>query len=114
MSIARFENVVVNEVINGIDDVGEYTTTIQRWFETRAVVKDVHNSLRIADRYRAYSDLVNLTFNYTPNMRTVVNLQENYSITYRGKEWRITDVMESNDRMKVTLLCYRNDPTQPV
>jgi hypothetical protein len=114
MAIARFEPVTINTVTNGISTVGTQTTTIAEWFQTRAKIKDVHNSVRISDRYRIYSDLVNLEFNYTPNMRTVVNLQQNYSITYRGYDWRITDVYESNDRMKVTLLCYRNDPSVPV
>lgn len=114
MGIARYENVDVNTVSNGIDEIGQYTTTITKWFTTRAVVADVANSLRIAERYRVYSDLVNLTFQYTPNMKQVVDLQENYSITWRGKQWRVTDVRESNDRMKITLLCYRADPTIPV
>jgi hypothetical protein len=114
MAIARYENVLINTVTNGINDVGEQTTTITEWFETRALVKDVHNSLRISDRYRIYSDLANLTFNYTPNMRTIVNNQEDYSVTYRGFDFRITDVYESNDRMKVTFLLYRNDPSVPV
>lgn len=114
MAIARFEPVIVNTVTNSINEVGEQTTTIAEWFKTKAYVKDVHNSLRISDRYRIYSDLVNLTFNYTPNMRTIVNVQEDYSITYRGQDWRITEVFESNDRMKVTFMCYRNDPSVPV
>lgn len=114
MAIARFENVTVNNVTNGIDSYGQQTTTITKWFDTRARVADVHNSLRIADRYRVYSDLVNLTFNYTPNMKEIVDNQNLHSITWRGNDWRITDVMESNDRMNVTFLCYRNDPTVPV
>ena len=79
MAIARFEPVVINTVTNGISTVGTQTTTITPWFDSRARIKDVHNSVRISDRYRIYSDLVNLEFNYTPNMRTVVNLQQNYS-----------------------------------
>ena len=114
MAIARYENVDVNDVTNGINAFGEYTTTITKAFSTRATVADVANSLRIADRYRAYTDLVNLTFNYTPNMKDVVDNQNLYSITWRGFDWRITDVRESNDRMKITLLCYRNDPDTPV
>jgi hypothetical protein len=114
MAIVRYEPVVINTVTNGISTVGTQTTTITKWFDGRARVRDVQNSVRISDRYRIYSDLVNLEFNYTPNMRTVVNLQQNYSITYRGNDWRITEAIESNDRMKVTLLCYRNDPSVPV
>ena len=43
-------------------------------------------------------------------MKQIVDRQELYSITWRGNDWRITDVRESNDRMNVTFLCYRNDP----
>ena len=114
MAIARYENCTVNNVANGIDTYGEQTTTITEWFQTRARVADVANSLRISERYRVYSDLVNLTFNYTPNMKQIVDRQELYSITWRDNDWRITDCRESDDRMNITLLCYRNDPSVPV
>jgi hypothetical protein len=114
MGIVRYENVSVNNVTNGVDVYGQYTTTITLWFATRATVKDVNNSLKISDKYRVYQDLVNLTFNYTPNMKTIVDNQDLYSITWRGQDWRITDVRESDDRMKVTLLCYYNAPNTPV
>ncbi len=114
MAIVRYENLVVNNVTNGVNSVGEYTTTISKWFDTRGLVHDVSNTLRIAERYRVYSDLVNITLNYTPNTKEIVDNQDLYSITWRGFDWRITDIRESNDRMKVTLLCYRNDPDTPV
>lgn len=114
MGIRRYENIVVNNVANGVDVVGEYTTTITEWFKTRAVVADVSNTVRISERYRVYSDLVNLTLNYTPNTKELVDNQNLYSITWRGLDWRITDVRESNDRMHVMLLCYRNDPDTTV
>lgn len=110
MAITRYENVVINNVINGVSEIGAQSSAIEPWFESRAKVADVANSLRIADRYRVYSDLVNLTFNYTPWMKQIVDNQNKYSITWRGFDWRITDIRESNDRMSVTLLCYRNDP----
>jgi archaellin len=114
MGIARYENVTVNNVAITVDVYGEQDTTITPWFNTRAVVADVSNSVRIAEKYRVYADLVNLTFNYTPNQKQIVDNQENYSITWRGNDWRITDVRESNDRMNVTMLCYRNDPDSQV
>ena len=114
MGIARFENVGINNVTNGVDTVGQYTTTITPWFTTRARVADVANSLRIAEKYRAYQELVNFTFNYTPNMKRIVDNQNLYSVTWRNQEWRITDVRESNDRMSITLLCFYNDPNTPV
>jgi uncharacterized membrane protein len=114
MGIARYENVTVNNVAITVNVYGEQDTAITPWFVTRAVVADVSNSVRIAEKYRVYADLVNLTFNYTPNQKLIVDNQENYSITWRGNDWRITDVRESNDRMNITLLCYRNDPDSQV
>ena len=114
MAITRYENIVVNNVVNSVDSFGAYTTDIVEAFKTRALVSDVANSLRISERYRVYSDLVNLTLNYTPNTRDMVDNQNLYSINWRGFDWRITDIRESNDRMRVTFLCYRNDPESPV
>ena len=114
MGIRRYENIVVNTVTNGVNALGEYTTTITKWFDTRAVVADVSNTVRISERYRVYSDLVSLTLNYTPNTKEIVDKQDDYSITWRNYDWRITDVREANDRMSVTLMCYRNDPDTPV
>ena len=114
MGIVRYEPVAINNVTNGIDTFGAYTTTVTKWFDTRALVKDVANSLKINEKYREYSDLVNLQFNYTPNMKQVVDDQNLFSVTWRDREWRITDVRESNDRMHITLLCYRADPSVPV
>lgn len=114
MAIARYENIVVNNVVNAIDDYGQYTTTLTKWFDTRGRIADVANSLRISDRYRVYQDLVNITLNYTPNTRLMVENQNLYAINWRGNDWRITDIRESNDRMKVTFLCYRNDPATTV
>lgn len=112
--VARYENVIINNVTNGTDSVGEYTTTITPWFETRGTVHDIANSLRIAEKYRAYTDLLSITLNYTPNIRTIVDNQDKYSLTWRGKDWRISDVRESNDRQYATFMCYRNDPVVPV
>ena len=114
MGIKRYENLTVKNVVNGTDSIGQYTTTLTDWFITRGLVQDVANSLRISEKYRVYQDLVNLTFNYTPAIKRITDYQNEYSITWRGNDWRITDVRESNDRMKVTLLCYRNDPETTV
>jgi hypothetical protein len=105
---------MINNVTNGVDTIGQYTTTIAPWFETRGLVQDVTNSLRISEKYRVYQDLVNITLNYTPNTKEIVDNQNLYSITWRNFDWRITDIRESNDRMKVTFTCYRNDPETPV
>lgn len=114
MAIVRYETLTVNNVTNGTNAVGEYTTTITKWFDTRGLVHDVANTLRISERYRSYSDLVSITLNYTPNVKTMVDNQNLYSITWRNRDWRITDVRESNDRQKATFTCYRNDPVVPV
>jgi len=114
MAIVRYENLAINNVTNAINSVGEYTTTISKWFDTRGLVHDVSNNMRISDRYRVYSDLVNITLNYTPNTKEIVDNQNLYSITWRGFDWRIADIRETNDRMKITMVCYRNDPDTPV
>ena len=110
----RYENVVINNVTNGTNSVGEYTTTITPWFETRGLVHDIANSLRISEKYRVYNDLLSITLNYTPNVRTIVDNQNLYSLTWRNADWRISDVRESNDRQHATFMCYRNDPVVPV
>lgn len=114
MAITRYENLTVNNVTNGTNSFGEYTTTITPFFETRGLVHDVANSVRISERYRVYADLVNITLNYTPNTKNMVDNQNLFSITWRGHDWRITDCREHNDRMKITFVCYRNDPEAPV
>lgn len=112
--VQRYENVEIKTVTNAISSIGEQTTSVTTWFTTRGHVHSVANSLRISDRYRAYSDLVNFTFNYTPNMKTIVDNQHSYSMYWRNKEWRITECREHDDRQFVTFLCYRNDPVVPV
>ena len=114
MGIARFENIDVNDVTNSINVYGEQTTTIALRFRTRAKVADINNNVRISERYRVYSDLVNLTLNYTPNTKLMVDQQNLFSITWRDYDWRIIDCREANDRMSVTFTCYRNDPDIPV
>jgi len=112
--VMRYENVVINNVTNGTNSVGEYTTTITPWFETRGLVHDIANSLRISEKYRVYNDLLSITLNYTPNVRTIVDNQNLYSLTWRNADWRISDIRESNDRQHATFMCYRNDPVVPV
>lgn len=114
MTIARFENITINNLAFAKSDFGEQTTTQTVWFGTRARVADVANSVKIADKYRLYQDLVNFTLNYTPNIKSIVDNQNLYSIKWRNADWRITDIRESNDRMKATLLCYRSDPSTAV
>lgn len=110
MAIARFENVDINNLTFGKSDFGEQSTTQTKWFTTRARVHSVANNLKIADKYRLYQDLVEFTFNYTPNMKTITENQQSYSIRYRGKDWRIDNARESNDRMTVHFMCYYNNP----
>jgi len=114
MAITRYENITVNRVVDTTDAIGQYTSSIQPWFETRGLIHDVANSLRISERYRLYTDLVNVTLNYTPNTKEIADSQFDYSITWRDHDWRITDCREANDRMSITFVCYRNDPKAPV
>jgi len=114
MSIARFENVSVNNLTFGKSTFGEQSTTQTLWFVTRARVNSVANYVKIADKYRVYADVVEFTLNYTPNTRSIVNNQNLYSITWRGFDWRVNDVRESDDRMNVKFTCVRNDPVVAV
>ena len=45
MAIARFEKITVNNLTFGQSDFGEQSTTQTKWFDTRALVADVANSL---------------------------------------------------------------------
>jgi len=114
MAIARFENITVNSLSFGQSSFGEQSTTITKWFDTRARVHSVANHVKISEKYRVYSDLVNFTLNYTPNTETIINSQNLYSITWKGVDWRIDNVREADDRMTVQLLCVRNDPVVAV
>lgn len=112
--VKRYENLEIKNVVNNINAIGEQTTSTTTWFATRGLIHSVANNLLISDRYRAYSDLVNITLNYTPNMKEIVDNQNLYSIVWRNREWRITECREHDDRQYVTFLCYRNDPVVPV
>lgn len=114
MAIARFENLTINNLTFVQSDFGEPTTVQTPWFETRGRVADVANSLKISEKYRLYQDLMTFTLNYTPNIKRIVDSQNLYSLTWRGNDWRITDVREANDRMTVLLMCYRTDPQTAV
>jgi len=114
MAIARFENIAVNNLTFGVSAFGEQSTTQTKWFDTRARVSSVANSLKIADKYRLYQDLINFTLNYTPNTKAMVDRQDLYSITWRGNDWRIDNIREADDRMTVLILCYRSDPVTAV
>lgn len=114
MAIARFENIAVNTLSFGKSDFGEQSTTQTLWFNTRARVHSVSNHVKIADKYRVYSDIVQMTLNYTPNLKTIIDNQNAYSITWRGFDWRIDNVREADDRMTAHLMCVRNDPVVAV
>jgi hypothetical protein len=114
MAIARFEEITVKSLTFGKSDFGEQSTTQTNWFKTRARVHSVANSLRISEKYRLYQDVVNFTLNYTPNTKEMVDNQNLYSINWRGKDWRIDNVRESDDRMTVLILAYRTDPVTAV
>lgn len=114
MGIARFENITVNRLSFGTSSFGEQSTTQTEWFKTRAKVHSVANHVRISDKYRTYSDIVEFTLNYTPNTREMVDNQNLYSIIWKTLAWRIDNVREADDRMTVRILCVRNDPVVAV
>ena len=114
MAIARFENLDINNLTFGKSAFGEQSTTQSKWFSTRGRITDVANSLKIADKYRLYQDLVHITLNYTPNIKQIVDSQNLFSIQWRGNDWRIDNAREADDRMTVLLTCYRSDPVTAV
>lgn len=114
MAIARFENITVNSLTFGKSTFGEQSTTQTLWFKTRARVHSVANHVKISDKYRVYSDLVNFTLNYTPYTKEMIDNQNLYSINWRGFDWRIDNVREADDRMTVIIMCVRNDPVVAV
>jgi hypothetical protein len=114
MAIARFENITVKNLTFGKSSFGEQTTASTDWFMTRARVSSVSNNVRISEKYRVYADIVFFTLNYTPNTKEIVANQNLYSINYRGFDWRIDSVRETDDRMNVILTCVRNDPVTAV
>ena len=114
MAIARFENITIKNLTFGKSNFGEQSTTQTKWFTTRARVSSVANSLKIADKYRLYQDLIHFTLNYTPNIKEIVDSQNLFSIEWRGNDWRIDNAREADDRMTVLLTCYRSDPVTAV
>lgn len=114
MAIERFENISVNSLTFSRSDFGEQSTSQTLWFRTRAKVHSVANRVKITEKYRVYSDVVDLTLNYTPNLKTIIDNQNSYSISWRNFDWRIDSVQEANDRMSVMLICVRNDPITAV
>ena len=114
MGIARYEDVSVYTLTFSTSDYGDTQTTKTLKFTSRPLTHEVKNSLSITDKYRVYAGLINFTFEFTPYTQDMYNNQNDYSISWRGNDWRIDSVLESNDRMKVTFLCYRNDPATTV
>jgi hypothetical protein len=114
MGIARFENITINNLAFGQSSFGEQSTTVTKWFETRARVHSVANHVKITDKYRVYSDVVEFTLNYTKNTKSIIDNQNLYSIKWKNFDWRIDNVRESDDRMTVKFLCVRNDPVVAV
>ena len=110
MAIARFELIDLNVLSFGINAFGEQQTTETKLFTTGSTVSAVANSLKMSEHYRLYQDMINFQLRYTPAMKDVVDNQDKYSITYRNKTWRIDNARESDDKMSVTLVCYRSDP----
>lgn len=112
--VKRYEDVNVYTLGFATSEYGETVTTKTLKFNSKAEVKEVKNDLKITDKYRVYAGMINLTFNFTPYTRDIYDNQNLYSITWRSLDWRIDSAIESNDRMKVTFLCYHNDPSTAV
>lgn len=114
MAIVRYENIKVKTLTFSTSAFGEQNTTETVWFETRARVSTVANSVNILDKYRLYEDLINFTLNYTPNVKMISEQQNLYSIEWRSNKWRIDSIKEADDKMTVKLLCYKSNPMTSV
>lgn len=114
MAIARFEQAQVYTLSFATNEYGDTVTSKTLKFESKPEIREVKNDLRITDKYRVYTGLINFTFNFTRYTRDMYDNQNLYSIVWRNHDWRIDSAIESNDRMKVTFLCYHNDPSTQV
>ena len=114
MAITRYENLTIKQVSNSVSSLGEQTTTLNNWFTTRGLVHAIANSLRITDKFRVYSDVLQITLNYTPNTVTIQRSPHHYAINWNGYDWRINEVRQTDDRMRMIFMCVRNDPSVPV
>lgn len=114
MAIARYEEAQVYTLSFSTSAYGDTVTTKTLKFQSKPEIREVKNELRITDKYRVYAGVINFVFNFTPYTRDMYDNQNIYSIMWRGLDWRIDSAIESNDRMKVTFLCYHNDPSTQV
>jgi hypothetical protein len=114
MGIARYEDVNVYTLSFTTNAYGDTVTIKTLKFNSKPEIRTVKNDLRITDKYRVYTGLIYMVFNFTPYTRDMYDFQNLYSITWRGHDWRIDSPVESDDRMKVTFLCYHNDPSTQV
>lgn len=114
MAIARYEEAQVYTLSFATSAYGDTVTTKTLKFQSKPEIREVKNDLRITDKYRVYTGVINFTFNFTPYTRDMYDNQNLYSIVWRNNDWRIDSAIESNDRMKVTFLCYHNDPSTAV
>lgn len=112
--VARYENVDVYGLSFTTTAYGETTTIKTLKFSSKPEIQQVKNNLLITDKYRVYAGLINLKFNFTRYTRDMYDNQNLYSIIWRNHDWRIDSAVESDDRMKVTFLCYHNDPSTRV
>jgi hypothetical protein len=112
--VKRYEDVNVYDLTFATNAYGEPVTTSTLKFNSKAEVKEVKNDLKITDKYRVYTGMINFVFNFTPYTRDIYDNQNLYSIVWRGHDWRIDSAIESNDRMHVTFLCYHNDPSTAI
>lgn len=114
MGIARYEDVNVYTLSFNTNAYGDTVITKTLKFNSKPEIKTVKNSLAITDKYRVYTGLIYMVFNFTPYTRDMYDNQNLYSIVWRNHDWRIDSPVESDDRMKVTFLCYHNDPSTQV
>lgn len=110
MSLPRFEPVTIQSVARTVDANGGPVNTFTNLFSVHGRIRDVKNTLKLNELYRLYADWVNIQMNLTSNTLLIAEDQENYSLGWRGNNWRIVDAVEADDRQYVEFLCYFAKP----
>lgn len=110
MAINQFVNVTVWKITRGVDDYGNNKQTLTDPIATGGYYGDNRNAINIETGERVYTDNMNIRMRYTPLVYRMMEHPSEYSLEFRGQQWRINDNIESRDRMSVEFICFRNDP----
>jgi hypothetical protein len=112
MGVLRDEPIVLNTLTQSSDVDGQWTTTPVVLFNGRAIIQDVKSDYQIVGDTRVYSDWAKFKVRKTPAWRDVSINNSNYAITFRKQNYKIIDVLESNDRGWITVIGQSQIPSE--